>query len=97
MLKLLFDSLVRADPPAHADAIFVLAGHKGRKVFAIQLLERGIAPRVLFSVGRFEIRRFPELGLPQTIDLLQMEQTIPPPELMASTCAFPCYRIFDFR
>ncbi len=78
MLKLLFDWMTRADPPAHADAIFVLAGHKSRKVFAIQLLEQGIAPRLLFSVGRFEIRRFPELGLPQTIDLLQMAQKIPP-------------------
>jgi len=79
MLKFLLDWLARADPVAPADAIFVLAGHKSRKLFAIQLLEQGIAPRVLFSVGRFEIRRFPELGLPQTIDLLQMAQSIPPP------------------
>jgi hypothetical protein len=80
MLKFFLDWLVRADPPAPADAIFVLAGHKSRKVFAIQLLEQGIAPALLFSVGRFEIRRFPELGLPQTIDLLQMAQSIPPPQ-----------------
>ncbi len=80
MLKFLFDWLVRADPPAPADAIFVLAGLKSRKAFAIQLLDQGIAPRVLFSVGRFEIRRFPELGLPPTIDLLQMAQSIPPPQ-----------------
>lgn len=76
----LFDWLARADPMAPADAIFVLAGQKSHKLFAIRLLEQGIAPRVLFSVGRFEIRRFPELGLPQTIDLLQMAQSIPPPQ-----------------
>jgi len=29
---------------------------------------------------RFEIHRFPELGLPQTIDLLQMARSIPPPQ-----------------
>lgn len=80
MLKFLFDWLARADPVVPADAIFVLAGQKSRKLFAIQLLEQGIAPRILFSVGRFEIRRFPALGLPQTIDLLQMAQSIPPPQ-----------------
>jgi hypothetical protein len=79
MLEFLFDWLSRADPPVHADAIFVLAGLKARKVFAIQLLKQGLAPRLLLSVGRFEIRRFPELGLPQTIDLLQLAQSIPPP------------------
>jgi uncharacterized SAM-binding protein YcdF (DUF218 family) len=80
MLRFIFNWLERPDPAAQADAIFVLAGHKSRKVFAIGLLERGMAPRLLFSVGRFEIRRFPELGLPQTIDLLQMAQSIPPPQ-----------------
>ena len=80
MLQFIFNWLVRTDPAAHADTIFVLAGHKSRKVFAIGLLRQGTAPRLLFSVGRFEIRRFPELGLPQTIDLLQMAQSIPPPQ-----------------
>jgi uncharacterized SAM-binding protein YcdF (DUF218 family) len=80
MFKTLFDWLSRADPPANADAIFVLAGRKKRKVFAIRLLEQGAASRILFSVGRFEIRRFPELDLPQTIDLLQMAQAVPPPQ-----------------
>jgi uncharacterized SAM-binding protein YcdF (DUF218 family) len=80
MLKLLFDWLTRADPPARADAIFVLAGLKSRKLYAIQLMQQSMAPRVLFSVGRFEIRRFPELGLPQTIDLLTLAQSIPPPQ-----------------
>lgn len=80
MLPFIFNWLARADPPAQADAIFVLAGLKARKVYATQLLKQGFAPRVLFSVGRFEIRRFPELGLPQTIDLLEMAQSIPPPQ-----------------
>ncbi len=80
MLQFIFNWLVRADPPAHADTIFVLAGHKSRKVFAIGLLELGIARSILFSVGRFEIRHFPELGLPRTIDLLQLAQSIPPPQ-----------------
>ena len=80
MLTFVFDWLSRADSAAPADVVFVLAGHKSRKVYAIQLLRQGLAPRVLLSVGRFEIRRFPELGLPPTIDLLQMAQSIPPPQ-----------------
>lgn len=80
MLASIFNWLARADPPAHADVIFVLAGLKARKVFSIQLFEQGFAPRILFSIGRFEIRRFPELGLPQTIDLLGLAQSIPPPQ-----------------
>jgi hypothetical protein len=80
MRKRLLEWLARADPAVPADVIFVLAGLKSRKVFAIQLLHRGIAPRVLFSVGRFEIRRFPELGLPQTVDLLQIAQSVLPPQ-----------------
>jgi hypothetical protein len=80
MFQFIFNWLSRADPLAHADAIFVLAGLKARKVFAIQLLEQGAAPRVLFSIGRFEIRRFTELGLPQTIDLLEMARSTPPPQ-----------------
>jgi hypothetical protein len=79
MLQLIYDWTARADPPACADAIFVLAGHKNRKTLAIQLLDQGMAPRILFSVSRFEIRRFSELGLPQTVDLLQLAQSIPPP------------------
>ena len=80
MLRFLFDWLARADIVVPADAIFVLAGHKSRKLFAIELLEQGIAKCIWFSVGRFEIRRFRELGLPQTIDLLQMAQSIPSPQ-----------------
>jgi uncharacterized SAM-binding protein YcdF (DUF218 family) len=79
MLQFIYDWTARAELPACADAIFVLAGHKNRKTFAIQLLDQGMAARILFSVGRFEIRRFAELGLPQTVDLLQLAQSIPPP------------------
>src|SRR5713101_8528359 len=80
MFRFFFNWLACADPVEHANAIFVLAGLKARKVFAIQLLVQGIASRVFFSFSWFEVRRFPELGLPQTIDLLQMARSIPPPQ-----------------
>ncbi|HKT46575.1 MAG TPA: hypothetical protein VJP87_03550 [Candidatus Acidoferrales bacterium] len=35
---------------------------------------------LLLSVGRFEIRRLPELPLPHPIDLLAAAQSIPPPQ-----------------
>lgn len=49
-------------PPA--DAIFVFAGNQERKVFAVERWRAGAAARLIVSVGRFEWRRYPQLGLP---------------------------------
>jgi hypothetical protein len=51
-----------------------------RKDYALQLLADGLAPRVLFSVGRFEIRRFSKMPLPVPLDLLKIAQSLPPPQ-----------------
>lgn len=53
-----------------ADLIFVFAGRQYRKTFGLGLYEAGVAPRVLLSVARFEIRRFSHLQLPVPVDLL---------------------------
>jgi hypothetical protein len=50
--------------PAKADAIFVFAGRESRKRFGLRLFREGHAPRLVLSVGRFEWRRFGNLGLP---------------------------------
>jgi hypothetical protein len=34
----------------------------------------------MFSVGRFEIRRFSKMRLPVPLDLLKLAQGVPPPE-----------------
>ena len=60
----LFDFLDLRQPPERADTIVVLAGRHERKVFGIELWERGFAPELILSVGRFEWRRFYELDLP---------------------------------
>ena len=65
---------------AHADLIFVLAGRAVRKRFALELFRDGMAPRLLFSVARFEVRGFRELALPVAFDLLPIAQEIPAPE-----------------
>ena len=62
----------------NADLIFVLAGLEARKAFGLRLLNRQLAPRILLSVGRFEIRKLPRLSLPAPINLLEIAATIPP-------------------
>ncbi len=60
--------------------IFVLAGRAVRKRCALELFRDGVAPRLLFSVARFEVRGFRELALPVGLDLLLIAQLVPAPE-----------------
>ena len=66
------------DHPNPADLLFALAGHMSRKHYALQLFREGLAPRLLFSVGRFEIRRFSKMSLPSPLDLLKLAEDLPP-------------------
>src|SRR5437773_9216820 len=54
-------------------------GQMSREHYALQLRREGFAPRILFSVGRFEIRRFSKMALPIELDLLKLAQDLPPP------------------
>ena len=65
-------------PPQSADLIFVLAGRDYRKQYGLQLFPHGTAPKILFSVSRFEIRRFSKFPLPVPLDLLRLASDIPP-------------------
>jgi hypothetical protein len=67
------------NPPQNADLIFVLAGRENRKQFGLELFNQGLAPWILFSVARFEIRRFSKLLLPVPLDLLEVASSVPPP------------------
>jgi uncharacterized SAM-binding protein YcdF (DUF218 family) len=67
-----------ADAPRSADLIFVLAGRVHRKEYALELFHQGLVPRILFSVGRFEIRRFSKMNLPAPADLLKLAQAVAP-------------------
>ena len=69
-----------ADAPRRADLIFVLAGRVHRKDYALELFRQGLAPGVLFSVSRFEIRRFSKMDLPVPLDLLKLAQELPAPQ-----------------
>ncbi len=80
LLPRLRDWLSPVDAPRSADLIFVLAGRVYRKDYALELFRQGLAPRILFSVGRFEIRRFSKMALPVPLDLLKLAQEVPPPQ-----------------
>jgi len=69
-----------SEPPRPADLIFVLAGGMDRKNYAFELFRQSLAPAALFSVGRFEIRRFSKMALPVPLDLLEIAQPVPPPQ-----------------
>src|SRR5712691_3572328 len=69
-----------ADAARAADLIFVLAGQASRKHYALELFRQGLAPRLLFSVARFEIRRFSKMPLPVPLDLLELARDVPPPQ-----------------
>ena len=62
------------------DIIFVLAGRENRKYFGIELFREGVAPKLLLSVARFEIRRYAELPITPKVDLLQLAAPVPPPQ-----------------
>ena len=74
----LYEWLVSSDPMVRSDLIFVLAGKQSRKVYGLQLFRRGLTPRILLSVGRFEIRPFARLDLPAHLDLPRLASAIPP-------------------
>ena len=69
-------TLGRGGPGPRADALFVFAGRQERKAFAVELWRAGGAPALIVSVGRFEWRRFPALGLPDG-DLVPLVEATP--------------------
>jgi hypothetical protein len=74
----LYNWLAVSDRCQESDVIFVLAGRECRKRFALRLFQEGWAPTLLLSVGRFEIRRFSNLELPTSLDLLAIASTTEP-------------------
>lgn len=80
MLRRIREWLSPVETLRPADLIFVLAGRQFRKEYALELFRQGLAPRILLSVARFEIRRFSKMELPVPLDLLSLASTIPPPQ-----------------
>jgi hypothetical protein len=60
--------------------IFVLAGLQSRKSYGLELFRRNLAPQLLLSTSRFEVRRLAALDLPKKFDLLKLVQNVAPPQ-----------------
>ena len=69
--------LFQADSPTPADVIFVLAGRHERKGYGLQLFRDGLAPRLILSVGRFEVRKIGPLGF-DDLKLRDQAARLPP-------------------
>ena len=67
----------KGDSPAPADVIFVLAGRLERKSYGLQLFRDGLAPRLILSVGRFEVRKIGPLGF-DDLKLRDLAACLPP-------------------
>jgi hypothetical protein len=62
------------------DMIFVMAGRMERKHYALELYQAGMAPQLVFSVGRFEVSRMHTLGLGSFGELVALRDRTEPHE-----------------
>jgi hypothetical protein len=76
----LYDRLTRNDSLEPAELIFVLAGRMERKRYALDLHRAGFAPRLLLSIGRFEVSKMDLLELEGLNELRQLRDQTPPSE-----------------
>lgn len=79
MLKSICEFMVMEDPVTPCDLIFVLAGRMERKSYGLQLFRQGVAPRLILSVGRSEVRQTAALLL-QGPELIAIRDKTPPAE-----------------
>ncbi len=73
-----YDYLDVGKSPRPADCIFVLAGKQERKTYGIKMWRFGYAPQLVLSIGRFEWRKYGELGLESDGGLDDQKERIPP-------------------
>jgi hypothetical protein len=58
--------------------IFVLAGAPDRKSYGLKLLRQKMAPQILLSISRFEVRLLAALDLRKDFNLLKMVEHVAP-------------------
>ncbi len=69
--------LTRADSVEPADLLFVMAGRMDRKPYGLELYRAGVAPRLILSVGRFEVRKMAQLNLEGMNALVELRDKTP--------------------
>lgn len=77
LLNSLYDFLDVSEQPQSCDVIVAVAGRQERKSFALELFQRGLAPRLILSVARFDVRRTTALPVPGPELLALRDQTRP--------------------
>jgi uncharacterized SAM-binding protein YcdF (DUF218 family) len=75
-----YESLTRHDAVQPVDLIVVMAGRMERKRYGLELYRAGIAPRLVLSVGRFEVSKMPQLELECIDELRSLRDETPPGE-----------------
>lgn len=77
-LDRLYDRLTLHDAPRPADLIFVLAGRMERKQYGLDLYRAGFAPRLLLSIGRYEVSKMGSVDFTGLDELLARRDRTPP-------------------
>jgi uncharacterized SAM-binding protein YcdF (DUF218 family) len=80
LAQFIHDFLDVGKSPCIADCIFVMAGKQNRKAFGIKMWHIGYAAQLILSIGRFEWRKYKDLGLESDGGLESMVTQIPPPK-----------------
>ena len=75
-----YESLTRNDAVQPVDLIFVMAGRMERKDYGLELFRAGVAPRLVLSVGRFEVSKMSKLGLEGVDELIALRERTQPDE-----------------
>src|SRR5919109_622555 len=79
-LAKLYESLTRDDAVRPADLIYVMAGRMERKIYGLELYRAGISPKLVLSVGRFEVSKMRGLNVEGWDELRLLHQRTPPRE-----------------
>lgn len=77
MLQKICDFLAVQEALAPCDVIAVLAGHVERKSYALKLFNQDLAPRLIWSVARFDVKHTADL-LCNGTELISMRDGHPP-------------------
>jgi DUF218 domain len=78
LLVKLYTTLVVNNPVEPVDLIVVMAGRMERKEYGLNLFRSGIAPRLVLSIGRFEVSKMARINLDGLAELKALRDTIPP-------------------
>ena len=74
----LYEVLTWSDEVQPVDVIFVMAGRMERKQYGLDLLRSEVTPRLVLSVGRFEVSKLTSLHTGWVQELQELRNSTPP-------------------